>query len=465
MRLTIDKIALYFVVFFFVALTFLAKDIPFFWDEVYYIGTAFNIYDSDFYAIIPPLEHDRGNFPFYGFYMALWWKIFGKTLAVGHFAILPVLLGVAWEYFSLAKKFISAKWIPLAMLLLVLEPTFSTQSILMGHDVFLLYFFLGSVRAVFYERKILFLIFFSILALHNIKGFPAVFAVGLFYFIAQKKINLKDFIILALPAVLWLVWMFFHHSKTGWYLFTPVNDYGNSPVSFFVFLKRILLSLWQLADFGRVFLLLVIFGCFVLFVRKIISRDAKQFFYLYLISTAVFILFFSAVDVGLCHRYFMPLFLLANILVCICLANFSVQKIFSSAVSVLLCMCLLAGNFWLYGGGLSNGWDSSLKILQYFGLKDEMDAFVKEKKINSEETGTKFPLYHDRKNTHLEDESFHYTDMKKDSLEKYNYVLLSNVSNQFTVDERKKLNSDWVLVKEFSGGQVYLKLFKNPKTE
>ena len=129
---------------------------------------------------------------------------------------------------------------------------------------------------------------------------------------------------------------------------------------------------------------------------------------------------------------------------------------------ILFSIALITGNFWLYGGGFSNGWDSSLKVLPYFNLKTDMDDFVKEQKINPEEVRTKFPLYHDRNHTYLTNEDFHYTEMLSDSLGKFNYVLFSNLSNQFTVAEKAKLNSTWILWKELSQGEVYLRLFKNP---
>lgn len=460
-----EKLSLYLVFFFFTALTFFSRDIPFFWDEVYYIGTAINIYDSDFHSIIPPLEYDRGNFPFYGIYMALWWKAFGKTLAVSHIALLPVLFGIVWEYYSLAKKIIPTKWIPFALLLLVLEPTLSTQSILMGHDVFLLYFFLLSTRAILDDRKILYVFSFGLLSLHNIKGIPIAFALGIFYFIYKKyilhaKIKADDLLIHFCPFALWCLWMIVHHQVTGWYILTPVNDYGNGVHLDASFLKRIVLGLWQITDFGRIFLWLFIAGAFLFYRKKIFSEMLKPFFLLIFILSALSLLFFSILDINLCHRYFMPVFLLINLVACALLAEFIERKFFQYSIACLLSIGLVTGNFWLYGGGFSNGWDSSLKVLPYFKLKNEMDNYVKGQRITPDEVGTKFPLYHDKKYTALSGESFHYRDMGDDSPGQYKYVLLSNVSNQFTMNERKKLNSNWILIKEFSRGEVYLRLFK-----
>jgi hypothetical protein len=452
---------------FFLILTFFSKNIPFFWDETYYIGTAFNIYDSNFHSIIPELEYDRGNFPFYGFYMALWWKIFEKSLLISHIAIFPVLFGIVWEYFLISRKFLSEKWIAFALLLLILEPTFSTQSILMGHDIFLLYFFLLSVRTIFYRKKTLYAFSFLFLALHNIKGIPVALAVAVFYildvkFFQKRKLNFSDIFIHFIPAVIWIVWMLYHQKITGWYFFTPINDYGSRLHLDYFFFKRILLSTWQVIDFGRVLLWLFIFVIAIFYRKKVFVSGSKELFLLIAISAFLFTIFFSLLDIDLCHRYFICIFLLVNILVCRFIEEFIKNFFLKYTVALLLSIGLFIGNYLLYGGGFSNGWDSSLKVLPYFYLKNQMDKFVKYQQINPEKVGTKFPLYHDKKHTYLTKEDFHYADIKNDSLQNYNYVLLSNVSNQFTVSEKEKLNSKWSIVKELSSGEVYLRLFKNP---
>jgi len=94
-----------------------------------------------------------------------------------------------------------------------------------------------------------------------------------------------------------------------------------------------------------------------------------------------------------------------------------------------------------------------------------MDDFVKKEGITPGDIGTRFPLYQDSKYAYLSGESFHFYDIGNDTLEKYHYVLLSNVSNLFSVNEKKELNLNWVCIKEFSSGLVYLRLFKNPKTK
>ena len=80
------------------------------------------------------------------------------------------------------------------------------------------------------------------------------------------------------------------------------------------------------------------------------------------------------------------------------------------------------------------------------------------------DVGTKHPLYHDFRDTDFTNKSFHFTDIEKNSLQKFNYVLLSNVSNKFTVNEKEQLKTKWILLQEFDSGQIYLQLFKNPET-
>jgi len=466
--ISFEKIVLFLVFIFFISITFFFADIPFFWDEVYYIGTAHNILDSNFHSLIPTLEFDRGSFPFYGIYMAVWWAVFGKSLLVSHLAILPLVMGIVWEYYCLSKRFLSAKWIPFALLLLMLEPTFVTQSILMGHDLFLVYFFLLAVNAFLSGKKIFYAVALCLLAIHNIKGIPAAISLMIFYFfhsyfIARRKIAATDILIHVIPLLIWIVWLFLHKRYAGWYLFTPVNDHGNG-FNFNVFgIKRIFLDIWQILDFGRVFLwsFIVIAGFFTW--KKYQSIQYKTLVALLFLPLTISVLFFSLMDVSLCHRYKMVFFLLANILLCFIIQQISIKNNVKYLLCVVFSIGLITGNFWIYGGGFSNGWDASLKVLPYFKLKKEIDDFVRMQKMSPVEIGTKFPLTQDSKYTHLANESFHFTDIENNSIEDSKYILLSNVSNLFTVEEKGKINAEWILLQESSRGKVSLRLFKNPK--
>lgn len=467
MLLSRDKILLYLVFVFFIILTLLLSDVPFFWDEVYYIKAAHFIFDSNFSSFIPELENDRGNFPLYGFYMALAWKLFGKTLLVSHLAMLPVVLATVWEYFCLAKKFISEKWIFFSLLLFVFEPTYLTQSILMGHDLFLVYFFLLALNALLSNHKIIYSVALSFLILHNIKGIPISFLLSLFYFyhamaITNRKIIAADILIHLIPLLLLLGWMFFHYKITGWYILTPIHDHGTGLNLNMFGLKKILLGIWQVIDFGRIFLWsFILFGGIYLW-KQISSLQSRTIYSLLIITTSFSLLFFAVLDIQLCHRYFMVDFLIASIAGCYALEHLHLRSLVKYILASFFLLGLATGNCWIYGGGFSNGWDSSLKSLPYFSLRNDLVNYVKDEKISPETIGTKMPLDADLKISDLAPENFHFTNADTASLQNFRYVLLSNISNEFTLHEKEAINSKWKLAKEFRRGQVYLKLFKNP---
>ena len=53
-----------------------------------------------------PDSFDPGHPPFLGFLLALSWKIFGHTLMVSHFVILPFIIGFFYQLFKFISYFI-----------------------------------------------------------------------------------------------------------------------------------------------------------------------------------------------------------------------------------------------------------------------------------------------------------------------------------------------------------------------
>ena len=134
--------------------TWLVKDHPFFWDTVQ-LGSkqAHFFYENGFSSFILPVEIDSGHPPFFGAYLALMWQLFGKTLAVSHFAMLPFLLG---NVYLLSKM---AEWLrpdhrPSWLLLFAFaDPVLASQSILVSPDIALVFFFLLGLCGILKNRK------------------------------------------------------------------------------------------------------------------------------------------------------------------------------------------------------------------------------------------------------------------------------------------------------------------------
>ncbi len=131
--------------------TWLVRDNFFFWDTMQLAAQhALFFYDSNnFSTFLLPDEMDSGHPPTFGFYLALVWKIFGKTLTVSHLAMLPFLLGIIWQAWKLGEKIVGEGWTLLFLLLLVVCPVVAGQGVLVSPDIVLLFFFLMALNGIF----------------------------------------------------------------------------------------------------------------------------------------------------------------------------------------------------------------------------------------------------------------------------------------------------------------------------
>src|SRR4051812_7535588 len=179
---------LYASLLFFLLLTVFSMRIPFFWDGTFFSEIALNYFNKGFNHLISPQQPDTGGFPMYSIYMAVGWKIFGKTIAVSHFILFPFLLGICVEYFSLAKRFLNTTaLIGASFLLLIAEPVFITQSILMGYDLFLVYFFLLAINTLLQRKHFLFSFALVLLCLCSMRGILCAVSVLIIAVIYSEK--------------------------------------------------------------------------------------------------------------------------------------------------------------------------------------------------------------------------------------------------------------------------------------
>ena len=114
-KLTTTKFVLISVIVSFVLITIFSFRIPFFWDNVSVISRAASyIYEHHFSSVILPENLDAGHAPVTAFYFAFMWLIFGKSLMVSHLIMLPFVIGLIWEFYKLAKQFLSEKFVKIS---------------------------------------------------------------------------------------------------------------------------------------------------------------------------------------------------------------------------------------------------------------------------------------------------------------------------------------------------------------
>ncbi|MCE3277967.1 MAG: hypothetical protein K0S44_158 [Bacteroidetes bacterium] len=452
---------LYFSLFFFLILILVSLNIPFFWDGTFFSEIAVHYFNNNFSEILNNEIPDTGGFPMYSLYLAAVWKIFGKSLVVSHLAVLPFLIVIIIEYFKLAKRFLQPSTIKHAFILLIAEPVLSTQAILMGYDILMVCFFMIALNALLNERKWTFSIALVFLCMSSMRGIMlgcSLFVIDMFIFKKAGIIFLKY-----IPALIALIiWTLFHKEKTGWLFFSPLREYTDEAwTSPFMTLKKIFYIGWKLVDQGRIILwsFVVFYG--LVFFRRNGTPEFKLLSTIIFIPLLILTIWMSPLSNPIGPKYFLGIFLLLNIFVCYLLQSIP-DKIIRNICAGLFTISLVSGNFWIYPERYGNAWDSSLKVIPYFKLKDQMDEFILQKNISNKEIGTQYPLIADTRFSNLSDSSFSYTNVWSGPISDYSYFLQTNIINTDIPFQVEEVKASWLLVKKFASGQVYISLYKNP---
>lgn len=466
--MTNTKILLPFFIFL-ILLTIFSLNIPFFWDSTFFSTTAVHFYNTGMNGFIGPIKYDTGGFPLYSAYLTTVWKFFGKTLTVSHLAILPFLFGVLIEFFKLAKRYLNEKTTVFALILLIIHPVFITQSILMGYDIIILYFFLLSLNALYNNRTVLYSIALIFLCLISIRGIMLVSVLFIFDIILNKRVDFKLLRNYFLSVIILLVWAIYHKQQTDWYLFSPIREINHEQFAGVgMMLRQFMYIVWKNLDLGGIALWIIfLFSCLsgrqasFYFFKKTKSPQHVELLRSVLISFFVLTTFMILIKNPIGHKYFLVVFILLILAVCYFIQQIEKQKV-RLALFAMIIVCLVAGNFILYPQRYGNAWDSSLKIVPYFKIEKEMNEHIQKNNIPQNAIGTQFPLTMDANVSHLKDSSYHYSDIEEENINSYSYFLYSNIINSGRTDDLDKIKRSWIIEKEMKSGMVELILYKNP---
>lgn len=459
--MTNTKILLPFFIFL-TLLTIFSLNIPFFWDSTFFSTTSVHFYNNGLNRFIAPLKYDTGGFPLYSAYLTMAWKFFGKTLTVSHLAMLPFLFGVLIEFFKLAKRYLNQRTIVFALILLIIHPVFITQSILMGYDIIILYFFLLSLNALYNNRTILYSIALIFLCLISIRGIMLASVLFIFDIILNKRIDFKLLRNYFPSIIILLIWAIYHKAQTDWYLFSPIREDNHEQFSGVMMLRQFIYVLWKNIDLGGIVLWIIFLFSSFYFFKKTKSPEHKELLRSVLISFFVLTTFMILIKNPIGHKYFLVVFVLLILAVCYFIQQIEKQKV-RMTLFTLITVCLIAGNFILYPQRYGNAWDSSLKVIPYFPLEHKMRVYLKIKHIAPESIGTQFPLTNDFHNSTLANNPDNpYADIETNSINNFSYFLYSNIINTNRIEELEEIKKTWVVEKEIKSGMVELILYKNP---
>lgn len=459
---------------FYFLLSIISSGVPFFWDMVNFSRMAQYYLTDHFNHLVVPEHIDDGHPPLFSLYLAFCWKIFGKKLFVFHLCMMPFMLGVVLEYYRLARKWIPSGALPLAIILLCIEPSYLSQCIIGGQDIVIVYFVLLAINRITERKTRIYTLSLIILSLLNIRGGMLVIPLGLYHlyvinhfklntlFFTQLKNKPKELLPYLAVALAFVGWGIYHYLIRGWAIFPPTRiAHRGFAVPIQIFRNCIYIS-WKMIDFGRILPFGIVF--FYLIKNRLRKTIPPPFIALIVINTLFFYLLMGPLTNPIGHRYFLIIYLFISIAVSQII--YSMKRNQMRLTLSMTLVFLLAGNYILYPEKYGNGWDSSLKFLPYFKVRAQMDNYFDTHPIDSQKTGTGFPLRAEPAYSNLRDKHYYFGD--KDSLPftSFAYILQSNICNTFSEEQIKLLHSSaYQEIAYYKSGQVYMKLYKNKNTD
>ena len=450
--------------FFFIGLTYAVSDHPFFWDTIQLASKQAQwYYDHHFAYLLVPNEFDSGHPPLFGLYLATAWKVFGKTLLVSHFAMLPFLLGIAWQSIRIAHFFVSPKNLIWASIFLLSDATLLAQSSLVSPDILLIFFFLLALNSIVRQQSVWLGVAVLFLSMISLRGMMVV----VLLFIIDTFVNLRfyDFrsflyhqIVLLfryLPAAfISLAFLSYHYLQKGWIGYHPDSPWAASfqVIDASDFLYHVGIIIWRMIDFGRVAMWAIL--PFLIWHSRWTKKSKILLFALVasLLVLSPSLIIHKHLSA---HRYLLPIFLIAQLLF-LQLLDKSKWK-HTKVLFMIALVSMLSGNLWVYPHRIAQGWDASLAYLPYVELQREAMDYIENEKLDPASIGSHFPNLASQNDTELNGKQTQFSPL---DLTKNSYVMYSNVYNDFSDTEIDELEQHWKIIKIFRTNRIFIILYQ-----
>ena len=242
-------------------LTFLVSNHCFFWDTLVQAARYAHFFvDTRFSTLILPTEIDAGHPPFFGLYLAVQWFVFGKSFAISHLAMLPLLFGIVWQVNRLATYFVAPHFRWLVLLLILSNTVLLGQASLVSPDIALVFFFLLGLNGIYYRVNWQLTVAALGVGLVSMRGLVLLLALGIIAYGVQcmedqRSASIMNRLRPLFPALLAVAaWYTFHHYETGWCFSTPSESWETQRqmVGFTGFFRNIGILVWRLVDLGMI---------------------------------------------------------------------------------------------------------------------------------------------------------------------------------------------------------------------
>ncbi len=449
----------------FIMLILFCQGNAFFWDTIQ-LGSkhAHFFYENGFSSWILPEEMDSGHPPVFGAYIAVCWAVFGKSLVTSHWAMLPFLLGIVYQWSRLLPYFLEEKYQLWGLSLLLSIPVFIGQASLVSPDIVLVFGFLLALNQILWRGKVFWKILaFILLGLISTRGMMVV--LGLYFFeITCDYFSFKKIFFLLLqyfPAgIITLSFLIYHYNETGWIGYHPDSPWAPAfeRVGAIGFIKNMAVLGWRFLDFGMIGLWMVVY-CWLLYNtiagKRIIWEDKRLVKLLICLSLTLLPSFLMYMGLSQ-HRYLLPLLLMFGLWCVVWLSQNLSFRIFK-ITTVFLLFAFWTGHLWVYPDRISQGWDSTLGHLPFYEARQDLLNHLQKSKIDYQSVGAAAFINDSTKYMDLEEQGrgFHRMDFDRDS-----FVVYSNISNDYTDEQLRDLKQNWLLLTDFSRAGVKMILYK-----
>jgi len=452
----------------------------FFWDNITCLSlTSTFFYENKLQTLIYSGWLDNGDPHIIPYLQAIIWSLFGKSLLVSHLMFLPIVIGAVFQIILLCKKTLAPTLsnsdfivFLFGCLLVLADPSVLTQLLLLGIDLWVIFFAIYAINQMLSDKKAGLSFAFIGLCLTNKRGMIIAATLMIAYvikiFLLEKRpLSVKEFAKVILPTLpgclVVFVYLFFRFYYHGWVFSHPDSAWAGTShlVDFHGFIHNLATFIWRNLDFGRIGLWIAVLFMFVKFGYKRLFNPKTRFLWL-----CYFLLQFSFACVTLTitnpfgARYFVIQFILFAIITIKLLFDLFDEKR-AKIISSLLIVVSVTGNLWLYPEKISQNWDGTLKHLPFYSLREECFNYMEKHNITYEQTASGFCLYGDQRYIDLMGKGRIISSTLTDDTKFFLYSNISNLDDEL-IDE---LNNPeiWTNIKTFERGGVFIHLLLKNK--
>ncbi len=441
-------------------------------------------YFNDFKYFLLPDYCDSGHPPGFGLYLALLWKVFGRTLEVSHGAMLPFLCLNVYQTVRMSILLFPGQrrnaW-GLSILLLAQIPLLA-QSTLVSPDIIVYGAGVWMLNAIWKRSPVSLAFAVLLVALTSIRGMSVAVCMFLMKWWYDHvtdsrtgggrpvlKTGLKALIPFLPGGIIGLLYLTYHYIHKGWITPTPDTPWGYAfeRVHGMQLLKHQAVLLWRILDIGSILsvsvavLLIILY----LFKRKLfVSREGQGLKLRSMLGLLLLLFIGTAWPLtlyeGLLTQRYLLFFTTMLIAVGYCLlVRWQVREAGKLALWAAMLAVQLSGSYWIYPPTLSLSWDCTLAHLPYYGLRREFLQYMEQQGIDRSSVVTEFPMQKSGAVIDYSSDTLRYAPLNETDPEKVTFLWYSNVCNGL-LKKKDYFEANFTKLKYEKRGRVEMILYR-----